>query len=111
MININHNTNKISTEKQEKPRLGFLCEKFNLKKTTGTPAKPEIGHEIETNGGRMINKWAHKTLHQLIETLNIGRLVSYEAETVQDLQSRGSETQIENECDRTAGVRSSAGIG
>ena len=59
----------------------------------------------------MINKWAHKTLHQLIETLNSGRLVSYAAATVQDLQSRGSETQIENERDRTAGVRSSAGIG
>ena len=59
----------------------------------------------------MINKWAHKTLHQLIETLNIGRLVSYAAATVEDLKSRGSETQIENEHDRTMGVRYSTGIG
>ena len=48
-------------------------------------AKPEIGHELETNGGRMIKKRAHKTLHQRIETLNIGRLVRYAAATVEDL--------------------------
>ena len=59
----------------------------------------------------MIKKRAHKTLHQLIETLNIGRLVSYAAATVEDLQSRGSETQIENERDRTIGVGSSESIG
>ena len=82
-ININHNTNKISTKKQEKPRLGFLCE--NLKKRTATPVKPEIGHDLEKNGGRMIKKRAHKTLHQRIETLNIGWLVSYAAATVEDL--------------------------
>ena len=54
-------------------------------KTTGTPAKPKIGHELETNSGRMIKKRAHKTLHQRIETLNIGRLVRYAAVTVEDL--------------------------
>ena len=80
-------------------------------KTTGTPAKPKIGHELETNSGRMIKKWAHKTLHQRIKTLNIGRLVSYAATTAEDLQSRGSRTQTENEHDRTVGVGSSTGIG
>ena len=90
---------------------GFFMWKIQPKKTTSTPAKPKIGHELETNSGRMIKKRAHKTLHQWIETLNIGRLVSYAATTVEDLQSRGSGTQTENEHDRTVGVGSSTGIG
>ena len=47
--------------------------------------QPKIGHELKTNSGRMIKKWAHKNLHQWIETLNIGQLVSYAAVTVEDL--------------------------
>ena len=88
--------------KEKKTGAGLSSENFNLIKQ-GTPVIYKIIYDFVTIGRKKIKKRAHENPHRRIRTLDIGRLVSYAAATVGDLQSKGSETQTKKWRDKHRG--------
>ena len=103
LININHNTNEMKTERKGN-RSGLSRENINLIKQ-GTSVIFENSDELMTTGGKTIKKRAYKNPHRWIETLDIGWLVHYKAVMVEVLQYRGSGTHTKTRCDKTSGAR------